>query len=360
MIASHQAMETAKNYLARCVPLREALEIPEGAILEPHPLGEGEHNLNFWFEYPDSDNRLIKYVLRINVLPQPFHIDQIGYEYSALSALSESHRTPLPLFLDNSEDAPGKGALVISYCEGEMLNFDSHNLKDMKCVAHILADIHATDPSKGKALFHPNDAMVDLFNECIERFDLYYASAYEDPRITKWARAFIDIAKHVLDDMPPANTCARIINTEPLPSHFLLPQGSGEFPYLGYFVDWERPLVGEVAQDLAFFTSPAVSFWDSGYIFERDLADTFLEMYRDAVGIRFDYGNAATRYIGYRIMTALRSVTWCCKALLRYGNLDSSQNSEQHTTDKTIEKLPIYLSDEFMEMLYLDCRSLVK
>ena len=51
------------------------------------------------------------------------------------------------------------------------------------------------------------------------------------------------------------------------------------------------------------------------------------------------------RYRLYRALTALRSVTWCCRALVRY------RGSTGHTTEKTARKLPVSLSDKFTERI---------
>ena len=104
-------IQQARDYLANNVALREAVGAGSGDALEPIPLGMGEHNLNYSFEVPSSNKR---YVLRINVSRQPFHEDQVGYEFAALQALAASGRTPMPVYLDNSPTAPAEGALVES------------------------------------------------------------------------------------------------------------------------------------------------------------------------------------------------------------------------------------------------------
>ena len=343
--------------------LGAALGIEDRSGLELHDLGMGEHNLNYWFA--DSAGR--KFVLRVNVASQPFHDDQVAYEYAALRALTPSGRTPEPMYLDNSADAPGKGALVIGFREGDELDFDHLRPGDLRCAAQIMADVHAVPVGEDCALFRPRDPLVDLYEECLQRFEVYRSSAFEDARITRWARAFIAAAEPMTRIPCDPADCVHIVNTETLPSHFLIPERSaraaaqagpmGRFcADPGSFVDWERPIIGEVAQDVAYFVTPTTTFWDSEFLFPARDVDAFVEDYWRAVDGRFPRGNFDERFRAFRMMTALRSVTWCCRALITYGRADGAVGA--HTTDKTARKLPVYLSDDFMEMLAAECFAL--
>ena len=353
-------------YLRENDALRHAIGASESATLEPRFIGEGEHNLNFCLAVPDDGKR---YVLRINVASQPFHDDQVAYEHAALTALAPSGRTPLPVYLDNSANAPGKGALVISFCEGDELDFDKLRPGDLACAAQIMADIHAMPVPKDCALFQPKDPLKVLFDECLQRFKAYRSSAFEDPKLTRTVESFIAATQSMLAFTTSSpEECSHIVNTETLPSHFLIPAGAavrasrahdgisgkpGAFARIespGSFVDWERPIIGEVAQDLAYFVSPTTTFWDSEFLFPESMTDAFLHMYWDAVDGRFAPGRFEERFRAFRMMTALRSATWCCKALLTYR-----PGGDGHTTDKTARKLPVYLSEDFMNMLAKDC-----
>ena len=349
-----------EDYLRNNDELWESLGLSGCPELELHELGMGEHNLNYWFA--DSSGR--RFVLRVNVASQPFHVNQVAYEFEALRSLGPSGRTPEPLYLDDSPKAPGKGALVIGFCEGSELDFDHVRPGDLRCVAQIMADVHAVPVDENCGLYRPRDPLCDLFEECLERFEMYRASAFEDARITRWARAFIAAAEPMTRVPCERADCMRIVNTETLPSHFLIPGHSaneaaaaghaGRFcANPGSFVDWERPIIGEVAQDVAYFVSPTTTFWDSEFLFPASDVDAFVEDYWRAVDGRFPRGNFDERFRAFRTMTALRSVTWCCRALTIYGRRGGAAGV--HTTDKTARKLPIYLSDDFMEMLAAEC-----
>ena len=343
---SGKALAQAAAYLKGNGGLRRALGIADGASLDPIPLGMGEHNQNYLFANPATGQQ---FVLRINMVRQPFHENQVAYEFGALRALQISGCTPAPLYLDDSASAPGKGAMVIGFCPGKELDFDHLNPGDLKRTAALMADVHAVPVTESCTVYHPVDALRQLYDECADRFRVYRASAYEDARITRWAEKFLRAGQDALDAPCPMQDQAHIINTEPLPSHFLLPENPAE---RGYFIDWERPIVGEVAQDVAYFTSPTTTFWDSEYLFTREDAQAFVEMYWQAVDGRFPRGSFDARFRAWRMMTALRSVTWCCKALVRYG-----AQGVDYRTDKTLRKLPIYLSDDFMDMTARACLS---
>ena len=357
MIQDKQHLKEAARYLACNGELRRAVGALENDELIPHFLGVGEHNLNFWFTVPASGRKL---VLRVNMVPQPFHDDQVAYEFAALQALEASGRVPEPLYLDNSESSPEKGALIIGFRDGDMLDFDRLRPGDLRCAAQIMADVHAVQIPSYCKLFRPEDPLKRLFEECLQRFEVYRASGFEEERVTRWVEAFIAAAEPMTRTACLPSDCTHIVSTEPLPSHFLIPAlaaaeaavegNTGRFcKNPGSILDWERPVIGEVAQDVAFFSSPTTTFWDSDFLFPKDEVYAFVDDYWQAVDERFPRGNFDERFRAFRMMTALRSTTWFCKQLPVY-KLDTS-----HMTEKARAKFPLYLSDDFMNMLAHDC-----
>ena len=154
------------EYFTHNDALHDALGLQSGASVELHAFGTGEHNRNFWFVNPVDGKRL---VLRVNVVPQPFHDNQVAYEYSALELLASSGRTPLPLYLDDSPKAPGYGVIVTTFCEGRMLDYDHLRAGDLAQCARIMADVHAMPVPDNAPLFKPANALVSLFDECTMR-----------------------------------------------------------------------------------------------------------------------------------------------------------------------------------------------
>ncbi len=345
------------TYLKECMSLREALGISRDAHLEKRLLGMGEHNVNFAFGEPEGTS----FVLRVNVASQPFHDNQILYEYGVLQSAYSSGCTPQPLFLDYGDNAPAKGILVESFCEGTQLDFDSLKPGEVLCAIQMIADVHSVVPKPNCSMFRPSDPLTEMFKECLARYENYLRSGYENARITRWTQAFIKATEKMLKDVSAPEDCNHIVNTEPLPSHFLIPEtsaieaakdnGCGRLcASPGYFVDWERSLLGEVAQDVAYFVSPTTTYWDSAFLFPAQDVSQVIEKYWQAVDGRFAPGNFEERFWAWRMMTALKSTTWCVQAIARY-----SGNEETHTTEKTAGKLPVYLSDEFMERIAYEC-----
>lgn len=352
-----EELARAAAYLNESEPLRAALDVPRGAVLEPQLLGMGEHNVNFWFALPDGERA----VLRVNVASQPFHENQIRYEFGALRAAEPSGCTPRPLFVDDSSAAPGKGVLVESFCEGRQLDFDDLRPGDVRCAIQMMADVHAVRPAPDCGLFRPADPLRAMFDECQQRFREYLASGFQEERLTRWMERFLGAAERMMAEVAPPQDCGHIVNTETLPSHFLIPAAAASRAAAapstgrlcdqpGHFVDWERPVLGEVAQDVAYFVSPTTTFWDSDFLFPASGIPEVIGAYWQAVDGRFARADFDARFRAWRMMTALKSTSWCVQALARYGGASSA-----HTTQKTADKLPVYLSEDFMELIAREC-----
>lgn len=347
----------AARYLQNNERLRDALQISPTAFLDPQPLGMGEHNLNYRFSAPDG--RI--FVLRINVTKQPFHENQVRYEYNALRALECSGCTPRALFLDDTPDAPGEGVLVISFCEGDELDFDALRPGDLACAAKMMADVHAQAIPEDAPLLRPHDPLRTLFEECVGRCQIYENSPVCDEHVMRYVHHFADSCQDAMERYRFNASDARIVNTETLPSHFLIPastaqaasQGiaSASFPeHPGYFVDWERPIIGDIAEDLAFFISPTTTFWDSDTLFPAEDVDAFLDMYWCAADGRVPDAGFTLRFAAFRRMAAFRAIAWCLRAEALYA-----KDSALHRTSKAMAKVPRYLSDEFLDLLLKEC-----
>lgn len=375
-----QRLRAAQDYLNANFELRKALDIPAGTQLDCKPLGAGEHNDNYVFSNPETQE---KFVLRINTVSQNFHSDQVSYEEYALKILQVSGRVPQVLYRDSSLKKIDRGVLVISFCEGSELNFDALRPGDLLCATQLMADIHAVEIPQNCRLYCPKNAMQELFDECVNRYKVYEKSAFTNNRITHFAEQFITKAQDMLQKCPALPINMRIINTETLPSHFLISddnareaecafesywrrcinqyqQGAQVASHAstnsgvlcknpGYFIDWERPIIGDIAQDLAYFVAPTTTFWDSNYYFPQDDVEGFLQNYWRAVDGRFSCPDFEERFRVWQALTAMRSTTWCCRAYaLCKGDPQSSLSA------KVREKLQVYLSDEFLNMLLED------
>lgn len=329
-------LDQARIYLDGNVGLREALGIDASAELEAHPLGAGEHNANFWFAHPETGER---YVLRINYFTQVNAKNQIAYEYNALTVLEPCGRTPRPFFLDDSKARIDHGVLVEGYVEGRDLDFELPG--DLEQAAAILADIHSLKPTPDCSILQPGDPLQAQFEECERMYAVYDAHpGLQDPLIVSYATEFIERTRRALAAARPARDRSHIVNTEAINDHFRISEKGGK----SHMIDWEKPILAEVAQDLAYFLSPTTTIWNSTSILDRQAREKFLDDYWRAVDGRFPQGDFEERFGLYVMSNALRGVTWCCKAVVDYAD-----PAAEHLTDETPKRLGRYLNEEFLQ-----------
>lgn len=335
-------------------PLREALRFVEGndelaralgvdgpGELVAHPLAQGEHNANFVLEARDGR----RFVLRVNYASQLGLSDQIGYEFAALRALACSGRTPEPLFVDGTCRRIGRGVLVESFVEGAWV--DLGDAAQVREAARALADVHSVAASPDCALLRAEDPLRSQLEGCRALFDGYRESDLAEGRVVREVDELLARAQRAVDaiPMPSSSECSHILNTEAVPSHFLI-DGTGR----ASIVDWEKPVVGEVAQDLAYFLSPTTTIWDTDVIFGASERAQFLKAYWDAVGDRFPRGSFDGRFGAYRMVNALVGVTWSCNAWVAYH-----EPARPLKNEKTLKLLPTYFSEEFLDLIRRDC-----
>lgn len=331
----------ARTYLQQSRSLREALGIARATQLEPRPLGQGEHNANFTFEHPESGETL---VLRINYASQMNLENQIEYEASALRVLESSARTPRLLFVDGSKRVVDHGVLVMEHRQGSHLDFDKPG--DVAEAARILADVHAVVPDEAPEcpLIDPGDALRDLYEEDMRMFEAYCASPLADAALARRIESFFSAAEPLVAHVQ-APLGRHVLNTEAVPSHFLIPH-DGE---PGSMVDWEKPIIGDVARDIAYFTALTTTIWDTEFLFDAAGREAFVEQYWRAVDGRFPRTGFDERFDAYLKMNCLRGMTWSMLAWTEYHDpMRPLQN------EKTRKKLDVYLSEPFVDLLARD------
>lgn len=334
--AEQAGFDLARHYAAHAKDLREALGLSPDAPLTAHPLAQGEHNSNFVLESPGNGAR---YVLRIVYDSQMGLEHQARYEYEALEVLQASGVTPRPLFVDESCSVIGKQLLVIDYCEGSWLDYA--NAHDLKRSARLLADVHAVPTNAETPLVRPDDPLRAQYETCCGFLENYRRSGIADAGALKAVDGFARAAKRALDVPVHAADVSHILNTEAVASHFLMPEDPQT---RGTFLDWEKPVIGEVAQDVAYFLSPTTTIWDTDYIFTPAERERFVKTYWEKVDGRFSAGSFAERFDSYVKMNCLLGITWSANALVYYHD-----ESRELLNEKTRAKLGTYLSSEFLE-----------
>ena len=345
LVSMEVTADIATLYLRENAELLNALEIDaaDAHALLAVPLKQGEHNANFTFAHPSTGQKL---VLRVNYISQLGLDDQIGYECQALKFLEPSGCTPRARYVDGSKQLDGHGALVMDFHEGRYPVFKSAD--DMSRVAAMLANVHAVPVGADCPLVRPGDPLRAQYDECAGYFATYRASALADPAACTAIEHMMAMTEQALDAPFDSADACHVQNTEAVSDHFLLSErGHGDC-----MVDWEKPIVGEVAQDVAYFLSPTTTIWTSGekHIFSTREREFFVNAYWKAVNGRFDRGRFEQRFDAYVKTNCMRGITWSANAWVEYHDPARPLKSPE-----TFELLKMYLSPEFREQCYDIC-----
>lgn len=299
------------------------------------PLARGEYNINYTFIHPDSGE---KYVFRINTASQMHLENQIEYEYKALKILEKSGRTPKVFYVDDKKDMLPYGVLVMQYLKGSPLDYKT----DMDKAAMIFADIHKCSTKDADFLLKPADTLGAMLDECRHMAEVYFDSPLADNTVKIIIRRLIDRMEEVHSNQHESGMKPCIINTEVNSGNFII----NENPDQCYLVDWEKPILGEAAQDLAHFLAPTTTFWKTDIILSLEEQLNFLMKYASAAGNNCSFDQVRERVFLYLPFNCLRGITWCAMALVQYSSSDKLIRNED-----TFKKINDYLSLDYLEMI---------
>lgn len=313
----------------------EKLNIPEGEKIELQLLAQGEYNINYVFTHPVTKEKLI---LRINTASQMNLSNQIEYEYDALLNLKESKRTPIPIYVDGSKEHLDYGILVMNFLPGEHLNYK----KDLYIAATCLADIHSVEVEKSSSLITPKNPLKAILDECSNMVQTYYDSHLGDEQKKRQIKRMMKLGEMMIESTSEYSGRRCIVNTELNSTNFLI-NGKDD---LNYIIDWEKPVLGEPAQDLGHFLAPTTTFWKTDVILSEKEIEEFTEDYIKIVDDRFDTKDIKERLKLYLPINCLRGITWCAMAWVQYKDPNKLIKNES-----TAKKLDDYLSQEFLDMI---------
>lgn len=331
--------ECLQNYIDQ-KQFREKLEIPSGADLRLKSLAQGEYNMNYTFVHPVTGKQI---VFRVNTGSQMHLENQIDYEYGALKLLETSGRTAKPLYVDGSKTYLDYGVMAMEFLEGRPLVYE----RDMELAAACLADIHSVPVGKEDGLIDPGEPLQAILDECRAMAETYYKSELGDIRRKRQIERMLMRGQEVVSKCGNYDGYRCCINTELNSGNFLI-NGKDKPNYL---VDWEKPLYGEVAQDLGHFLAPTTTFWKTDTILTYEEMIHFVENYRLCVNGRFDTNGLTDRVNLFIPITCLRGITWCAMAWVEYQSSDRMIKNEY-----TFRKMEAYLQEAFLnniEMSYL-------
>lgn len=313
---------------------KEMLKIPYSAKLEYKILAQGEYNINYIFIHPVTKEKLL---LRINTGSQMHLEDQIGYEYKALKLLESSKRTPKAIYVDGSLKNLDNGVLVMGFLEGRALDYK----KDLDIAAECLADIHSLKLERTH-LVSPQDPLAAIINECRDMFDKYKNSSLADKHKILMVENMLLEGEAKVAKLKNYSGYKCCVNTELNSSNFLI-NGSEK---QNYIIDWEKPILGDPAQDLGHFLAPTTTFWKTDNILDEKEIMHFINKYKSAVRGSFDIEDLEERVNIYIPINCLRGLTWCAMALNQYQGEDRLIKNED-----TLKKLNQYMSEDFLNMI---------
>lgn len=313
----------------------EKLNIPKDSKIDFKLLAQGEYNINYLFTHPITKEKLI---LRVNTDSQMNLQDQIVYEYKSLEQLKNSKRTPIPIYVDGSKEHLDYGVLVMNFLDGVYLDYR----KDLYIAASCLADIHSVKVDENTHLICPKNPLQAIIDECKVMVQTYYDSILGDNQKKDQIKRMLNLGEEMIKNTREYNGRRCIINTELNSTNFLI---NGEDSN-NYIIDWEKPILGEPAQDLAHFLAPTTTFWKTDIILSEEEIDKFTKEYIKVIGDRFDTSDIEERLKLYLPITCLRGITWCAMAWIQYK--DPNKLIRNESTEK---KLEAYLSNEFLDMI---------
>lgn len=325
-------IDSLKKYVKRKEFL-EGLDISKDSTIDLKLLAQGEYNINYLFTHPTTKEKLI---LRVNTASQMNLDNQIEYEYKTLLKLEESRRTPKAIYVDGSKKYLDYGILVMNFLPGVALDYK----KDLNAAANCLSDIHSLSVEEKSYLICPKNPLKAIIEECKVMIQTYYDSPLGDNNKKNKIKRMLDTGEQMIQNIGEYTGRRCIVNTELNSSNFLIDSKGN------YIIDWEKPILGEPAQDLGHFLAPTTTFWKTDVILSQEEINTFTNEYIKAVGDRIDISDIEERLNLYIPITCLRGITWCAMAWVQYKNPDKIIKNEF-----TSKKLEDYLSDEFLDMI---------
>jgi aminoglycoside phosphotransferase (APT) family kinase protein len=325
MITKEQLETYVKNS-----SIKELLSIPKESTIKFELLGHGEYNLNYSFIHPITKQKL---VFRLNMGSQMHLSNQIEYEAQALKLLEASEHTPKVYYVDGSKKILPYGILVMEFLEGRALHYEN----DLRAAAECLAHIHSLKIADKQLLIQPKNPLKAMYEECVQMSSVYFNWERADKDVISITQRLLKKAEKLIPmDAIPGN---HVINTELNSSNFIINDKLKK----NYLIDWEKPLLGEVEQDLGHFLAPTTTFWKTDTILSRDKMYEFINIYIDSVNGRFPTDSIIEKTLCYIVMTCLRGITWCSMAYVEYESPNRTLKDEF-----TYKKLQKYLDINFL------------
>lgn len=305
-------------------------------------LAQGEYNLNYLLE---TDRGC--YVLRVNTASQMKLENQIAYEYQALQLLSKSGVTPRPYYLDDRKQEIPFGLLVMEYLPGGPLHYGW----DLFKAAHTFARIHSLQFTKEEKAFlvQGTGPFSNIYLEACGLLQKYFDFPQADPETKHLLENILQKAE---DKKKEEKYLARepwtaLINTEVNSHNFIVNREKNSC----HLIDWEKPILGEPAQDLSMFIIATTTLWKSNKILTPPEELAFLERYSRAMerqnALSLPIHTLRERIEMFKFFNYLRAISWCAMAWTEY-----LQPGRVLQNPDTFEKIKMYLKPAFIRYCF--------
>ncbi|MEW6622524.1 MAG: aminoglycoside phosphotransferase family protein [Bacillota bacterium] len=302
-------------------------------------LAQGEYNLNYLLE----SQRGKKFVFRINTGSQMHLQNQIAYEYKALKLLQATGVTPRPFFLDDSLQTIPYGVLVMEYLPGEPLNYKT----DLERAAAAFSRIHGIEFSEEETSFLVREPgpFTGIYNEACSLLEKYFSCPQRQAETAKILEKVIKQAENrkKQESYLLADPWLRVINTEVNSHNFIVNSLQGTC----HLIDWEKPILGEPAQDLSHFVIATTTMWKRDYVLRNDEECYFINNYLKKLPDCPQKPTFVDRLEMFKYFNYLRAVSWCAMAWTEYttpGRLLANQD--------TFKKIELYIEPAFLKSIF--------
>lgn len=308
-------------------------ELNLGDDLHVNFLAQGEYNINYVVE-----DRVGKYVFRINMGSQLEIENQIEYEFNAIKRLEASGVTPKAYFVDSSKSYFDYGILIMEFLEGKPLDYS----RDLSKAAHVFSNIHSIilKEEDYKSFIVENNIFTDRIAEGKRLLKDFFPSALINIELKNFFYKFLQWSednkykeKYFIDSK------WKVINNTEVNSHnFII--GTEK----SYLIDWEKPVISDPCQDLTQFLAETTTLWKSNYVLDKEEKENFFKIYESNIqNGRNDIRERVNMYTPYLY---LRALAWGAYAWVEYQKPDKGIKNMD-----TLKKIEDYLDIDFMKKL---------
>ena len=236
-------------------------------------LSESHRNWNFMVA-----QGFRSWLVRVKKASGPENRSGAYYEYRVLRLVSALHDSPRVFYVDTSKDKFGADFLTLEYVAGGPFQPE----RDSGKVGNLFGRLHGLEVGDaGGFLEEDASSLTDTLDYAEKRLSTTPILRRLDPSIRSYlvdllAWASEEVEKNAYFDADPYEV---VLHRVSRPSDIVIQRATEK----AFLLDWEDSAVGEPSRDLAFFLSPLVTYWDSGFVFSRREISEFFAAYRDAL-----------------------------------------------------------------------------